>query len=511
VTLATLASFLLPLVTGCLLIQAFWPARFSQGRGLVLRISLGLGYGLGTISSLFFLWLATLGPRTRGLTALEVIICLALTLLCVTRRRLQKAEQPVPVVPSGFNTNLHSSVYLRCRCVALLDVLLVRPGNRLRVGLLAAASVSNLNANWYKVTTALRICFWALFISALVSFVILSLDNPHGLVDAWGQWNLRARFIFRAGGEYWARACDAHIANPDYPLLLPAMIAHCWKFIGQDILAVQILVAMLFMVGTVGLLSSSVSVLRGSAQGYLSGIVLLGTPFFIKHVANQYADVPIGFYYLAAIVFFCLHDSMSSPAKSMLVLAGTAAGFASWTKNEGLLFIAAILIARFIAVVPSNGVKVYLRQAMLFAAGLLPLLLLNVYFRATLAGSNQVFASQSVSVLIEKLFDAKRYVFILKSAAGAFYAHFALPVCALAVYAWLFRAKGIQRVKLATITSMTTICIMLLGYFFIYLITPLDLGLHVGTSLHRLLLQLWPSFLFGYFLTVRSPEEVLKQ
>ena len=50
------------------------------------------------------------------------------------------------------NTNSASSVYLRCpyrmlryRCVALLDVLLVR----LR-GLLAAASVSILNANWYK-------------------------------------------------------------------------------------------------------------------------------------------------------------------------------------------------------------------------------------------------------------------------------------------------------------------------------------------------------------------------
>ena len=56
-----------------------------------------------------------------------------------------------------YNTNLHSSVYLRCRCVALLDVLIVRPGTRLRVGLLAAArgtrpkaGSSILNANWYS-------------------------------------------------------------------------------------------------------------------------------------------------------------------------------------------------------------------------------------------------------------------------------------------------------------------------------------------------------------------------
>ncbi len=46
--------------------------------------------------------------------------------------------------PQNPYTDLPSSVYLRCRCVALLDV----PVVRLR-RLLAAASVSILNANRY--------------------------------------------------------------------------------------------------------------------------------------------------------------------------------------------------------------------------------------------------------------------------------------------------------------------------------------------------------------------------
>jgi hypothetical protein len=49
-----------------------------------------------------------------------------------------------------YNTDLPSNVYLRCRYVALLDVLIVRLRR-----LLAAASVSILNANRYKAQKAM--------------------------------------------------------------------------------------------------------------------------------------------------------------------------------------------------------------------------------------------------------------------------------------------------------------------------------------------------------------------
>ena len=41
----------------------------------------------------------------------------------------------------NYDTNLPSFVYLCCLLVALLDALVVRPGTRLRVGLLVAAAV----------------------------------------------------------------------------------------------------------------------------------------------------------------------------------------------------------------------------------------------------------------------------------------------------------------------------------------------------------------------------------
>jgi hypothetical protein len=45
------------------------------------------------------------------------------------------------------------------------------------------------------------------------------------------------------------------------------------------------------------------------------------------------------------------------------------------------------------------------------------------------------------------------------------------------------------------------------GYFFTYAITPLDLTWHLGTSLGRLYVQLWPSFVFLSLVSFRMAEE----
>jgi hypothetical protein len=47
---------------------------------------------------------------------------------------------------------------------------------------------------------------------------------------------------------------------------------------------------------------------------------------------------------------------------------------------------------------------------------------------------------------------------------------------------------------------------MYTGYLVFYVITPYELKWHLETSLSRLLMQLWPSFILAAFLTTRSPE-----
>jgi hypothetical protein len=43
----------------------------------------------------------------------------------------------------------------------------------------------------------------------------------------------------------------------------------------------------------------------------------------------------------------------------------------------------------------------------------------------------------------------------------------------------------------------------------VYLLTPLELAGHLYSSLHRLLMHLWPLALFTFFLGVATPEEAL--
>jgi hypothetical protein len=47
---------------------------------------------------------------------------------------------------------------------------------------------------------------------------------------------------------------------------------------------------------------------------------------------------------------------------------------------------------------------------------------------------------------------------------------------------------------------------MLAGYFFVYVLTPLNLTYHLMTSLNRLFLQLWPGLLFLFFMAAAPPD-----
>ncbi len=69
-------------------------------------------------------------------------------------------------------------------------------------------------------------------------------------------------------------------------------------------------------------------------------------------------------------------------------------------------------------------------------------------------------------------------------------------------YLFLSGVKIDAKDKINLVTSLITLGLMLSGFFIFYIITPKDLHWHLSTSLDRLLLQLWPSALFIYFMIV---------
>jgi hypothetical protein len=368
-------------------------------------------------------------------------------------------------------------------------------------------------SNESRFARTLAIVFFIALLSTTVILVFISLRKPHGDWDAWAVYNMKARFLFRAG-EHWRDVFSKPMewAGPDYPLLIPTALAATWTLMGKETLVVPALVAMLFTLATIGIATCAVSALRGKTQGFLAGLILMGTAFLTTHGANQYSDIPIGFFFLATLALIHLQDEFANSDCKFLVLAGLTAGLSAWTKNEGFLFLIAVLVSRFLVTVPRNGWKTYLKDVRPFAAGLLPVLLVVIYFKLTISARSYLLAPPEGPSFIAKLADIARYRTIIDFFVrlGLAFGNWPTSIVPLLAFYLLLLGIRIPEKQRATIAgSLIGLGIMLAGYFMVYVMSPRDLEWHLTTSLDRLYSQLWPSFIFIFFLIVQTPEQAL--
>lgn len=466
--MSLILSFIVPPLIGFLLISLFWPSQGPLRLQLLIKSSLALGFGLGISSCIFFLWSVAFYPSRVGFATAEATLLIGLTVIFsyVTRTRRGSATPPF-------------------------------------------APISNLRTHWI-----LPACFYISLIAAVIAFTLSSIKNPHGGWDAWVIWNMRARFIFR-GGDHWTDAFSSLLywSHPDYPLLVPGLIARCWNYVGQETVIVPALVSMLFTLATVGLLSSSVTVLRGKSQGFLAGLTLLGTPLFIEQGTSQLADIPLSFFFLATIALFHLQEKLAKNNSRFLFLAGMAAGLSAWAKNEGLLFLGSIMVAHFMVRIWVREWKVYLRQMLVFATGLAPVLTIFLYYKTQLVPPNDLLSSLGSEASLAKLADLSRYWLVGKAfalEAAHFGKGFFSVTLLLLLYLLLLGRNGEKKEIPEIVAALFTLGMLLVGYFFVYIIIPYELRWSLSTSLSRLFLQLWPSLLLVFFLVVNTPERAMK-
>jgi hypothetical protein len=353
--------------------------------------------------------------------------------------------------------------------------------------------------------------------AALYSAVMRILAHPHGDGwDAFAIWNLHARFLFR-GGPHWRDGFTPLLpwSHPDYPLLLPAATAHFWTYLGSDAPIVPALISLLFAFSTVGFLYSALALLRGRTLAMLGTMALLTTPFFIQQATSQYADVPVSFFVLATVALLALRDESSGDAPHsfrLSILAGLATGFAAWTKNEGLLFLCAILLARLLLLLPRNHRSRAPSGLLPFAAAVSPAFLLVLWFKHFIALPGDLFSDRATT--LQRLLQPSRYWAVLKWYAKDFlrFGHWLLVpgtllVIALYVALYVALSRGRARqpnpgfrssvlVPSVLAPSVVALALTLAGYFAVYLITPYDIYWHLRFSLDRLFLQLWPAAIF---------------
>lgn len=467
---------LLCAASGMLLVLLLWPRESVLKGNWLFPGSLSFGFGLGLCSIVFMVWRAFVG---RNLFAIDVAV---------------------------FALLLAGYIYKR------------------RIAVVTTIPVSNEKTDSFRLLLVLRAGFAIALLAALYAAILRSIAHPSGDGwDAFAIWNLHARFLFR-GGAHWRDGFTSLIpwSHPDYPLLVPAAIAHFWAGLGRESQMVPALIGVVFTFSSVALLYSSLNAQRGQVSALLGGLTLLATPFFIEQGTAQYADVPLSFFILATIAQLCHYERSFGAERPgcLLILAGISCGFAAWTKNEGLLFLLAIVASLLLVFVidrsrsgtletPSQRritlecVRKVLLPLALFLVGVAPLLVLIAWFKRSVAVPNELFSS----IAFHKLLDAWRYHAILKWYGKDFVRFgdwFLIPGTVLIV-ALCFAAPGerLQAANPGFRACRLAVALTLAGYFLIYLITPYDLYWHLRFSLNRLFLQLWPAAIFLFFL--RNP------
>lgn len=449
----SLLVILLNAITGFFVVRLAWPngARFC--RHDLLRASLGAGLGLGLSSLVTFFADAFFGGGAAVVLGADIVL-FAAAASCIAWRRNGPCRFCVrSAAPGGF-------VLYGC----------------------AAAAVT----------------------AAMAAFVLFTLNNPYGEWDAWAIWNNHARFL--ASGPAWKQMFSPHIpwAVQDYPLLIPGAIANGWLVTGSTPASTPALVAFLFLLGAAGVLFGTLDLLRGRKQALVAVVTLFGAGAMVRMSASQYADIPVAFFYLAASAMVCLADVFVEDRHSWW-LVGAFAGCAAWTKNEGLVFLAVVVLAR---VVVSLRFRRFDPKALaLMAVGAAPFGLTVAWFKIAIAPANYLFA-ETQQPLAARLIDISRYMTVAVEfgrQAFTFGGWLLPPVLVLAAYLWLMgrpEAKGQGQSA-----ALITVCAMLAAYAGVYVVTTKDLNWQLDTSLARVLMQLWPAAVLVLFLYAREIRE----
>ena len=467
-------AFIPPVLIGSAIVVILFPDYSLKRACCVLTVCLGAGIGLGLTSSTIFLWLAWFGRPEAAYYVYEAGGAILLIIIAFYRFHHFKSHSP----------NEPTSV----------------------------CSTNGVTIKWLK-----RLFIMLLLISSGSFALKTFIEYPHGTVDARFVWNYRARWMFR-GGDQWNHAFYTPVASgaedtraldyaPDYPLLITGSVYRGWEIIGNDHIAIPIMIAGIFTFGSYLLLYASLALLRNRNQGYLAVLFMLMSTQFLHLGTDQYGDVPLAFFILGTVALFTLKDRFPAISLRTFFLIGFTASCAAWTKNEGLLFFVLVILVRFIGQIGKNDWSNLVKEFFSFFLGMLPVMGTLLYFKLNFAPRNDMVNLANLKQIGIHLLDIDRYLFVLKEIIKKVYFFNDKIVVLMAVY---FLISGLDRsgtVKKQISSHVILLLLMLGGYLFAYVITPYDLRWHVDSSIRRLFIQLWPAWVFLFFYCVRGPEK----
>lgn len=318
-----------------------------------------------------------------------------------------------------------------------------------------------------------------------------AVSMPQGDWDAWAIWNLRAKFLASEGD--WTGAVSPELSkrsHPEYPLLWSSVVAKSWSWTGKaGDPSAPIAAGVLATAALIAILLAGVWTLRGAASGAMAALSMISVVALWQYAAVQYADIPLAMYMLGALTL-AAQAEQHGWAPGLMALSGVMASMATWTKDEGLVFFAALgaillLVSR--------------QRVMAWALAAAPVAVAAVVFKLALAPGSEIWGAPSADA-------GSRFGLILSAfwqevlSLGHFPAH---PILIMAACAILLGARR----PIRPLWPFAPVAALGAGYVGAFMMTKSDLGWHLQTSVTRLLLQITPLFLFCLFLLLRSPAD----
>ena len=355
--------------------------------------------------------------------------------------------------------------------------------------------------------TPYAIAAWALAAvgigAGILLFLRFSIQLPRGEWDAWAIWNLRAAFL-SAPDHHWRDGFVPDLAwtHPDYPLLVPASVARLWSFGENGSTFGPRLVAGALLSASVLVMAGSIA-MRAGRTGAALAVALLIVPSYVFWSAAQVADVPLGAYVLVAIVALS-----GTGAPGRYAVAGLAAGFAAWTKNEGLIALIAIAIAA------AATVAVWQRAArphlLPFVAGIAIAGAALAFFRLAFAPPSDLLHQILSENPVDKASQGARHLFVAGYLAREFYRWGGLtlvPASALIATCVAIAAFRWRHVPADAVIGAWVLTALAAAYYVVYVLTPYDLEWHLRTSAARLIAQLWPAIVWTAVVAISTPAK----
>jgi hypothetical protein len=137
-----------------------------------------------------------------------------------------------------------------------------------------------------------------------------------------------------------------------------------------------------FTLALLTLITAAVASARGGILGALACTVLAASPIFLGTALSQYADMPLAFFFLLAVSLLYRADQEHEPSAGLYVLAGLAAGMAALTKNEGCLFVVALVAGRLFCLLLVDRSRRQLKSLAWLLAGMAPVLCVLLFFKS---------------------------------------------------------------------------------------------------------------------------------